>query len=673
MVLLCYLSCFSQQKDSLTISNADTLRAMITAFGQYRAETNVHPAIRSLQGADVDRSNKTSFVHSFNTLPGVRMEERSPGSYRINMRGSSLRSPFGVRNVKVYYNNIPLTDPGGNTYFNQLPINAIRSIEVAKGPASSLYGAGTGGVILLNSLSPWKKGIETDVFAGSYGLFGIMVSTNIMAGNKKQTLNISRTQQDGYREQSRMYRNSVSYSGELVIQKKYRLNLHTLLTDLYYQTPGGLTLNEFNTNPGQARPRAGTQPSATENKAAIYQKNAMLGLEQEILFNDSWKNTTTLYAAYAGIKNPSIRNYEQRSEPHFGGRTAFTHTRKIRKNIWNWMVGLEAQNGRFETDVYQNNSGNKGVLQTADILSFTTWNAFAQFNWQYKTLLDISAGISTFNNKDRIDRREPFSGEIQQRKFNNEWAPRISVIYRPASILQINGLLSRGYSPPTVAELLPSTSIISLDLQAENGWNTELGIRVQSKNKRWQTDINYFRFALQDALVQRRDSTGADFYTNAGNTLQQGIEWSGQFLQTWQQSKGIQLLQIKSAYTYSNFKYKNYRQNNSDFSGNRLPSVPEHIISITADLQWHTSFLIQSTLYTASSIWLNDANTQKADSYQLLGIRLQYGKKWKYYVGTDNLLKQTYSLGNDINAFGGRFYNTAPKANLMAGITIKLK
>ena len=52
--------------------------------------------------------------------PGVRMEERSPGSYRLNIRGSSIRSPFGVRDVKIYYNEIPLTDPGGNTYLNEL-------------------------------------------------------------------------------------------------------------------------------------------------------------------------------------------------------------------------------------------------------------------------------------------------------------------------------------------------------------------------------------------------------------------------------------------------------------------------------------------------------------------------------------------------------------------------
>src|SRR5690606_17778073 len=43
-----------------------------------------------------------SALPAINTIPGVRMEERSPGSYRLSLRGSSLRSPFGIRNVKVY-------------------------------------------------------------------------------------------------------------------------------------------------------------------------------------------------------------------------------------------------------------------------------------------------------------------------------------------------------------------------------------------------------------------------------------------------------------------------------------------------------------------------------------------------------------------------------------------
>jgi iron complex outermembrane receptor protein len=42
-----------------------------------------------------------------------------------------------------------------------------------------------------------------------------------------------------------------------------------------------------------------------------------------------------------------------------------------------------------------------------------------------------------------------------------------------------------------------------------------------------------------------------------------------------------------------------------------------------------------------------------------------------FYTGVDNLLSETYSLGNDINAAAGRYYNTAPKRNYYAGVSFQ--
>jgi iron complex outermembrane receptor protein len=56
-----------------------------------------------------------------------------------------------VRNVKFYWNGIPFTDASGNTPLNSLDYGAVQSMEIIKGPGSSLYGAGTGGVVLLQS------------------------------------------------------------------------------------------------------------------------------------------------------------------------------------------------------------------------------------------------------------------------------------------------------------------------------------------------------------------------------------------------------------------------------------------------------------------------------------------------------------------------------------------
>jgi len=41
-------------------------------------------------------------------------------------------------------------------------------------------------------------------------------------------------------------------------------------------------------------------------------------------------------------------------------------------------------------------------------------------------------------------------------------------------------------------------------------------------------------------------------------------------------------------------------------------------------------------------------------------------------AGADNLLNVNYSLGNDLNAFGGRYYNPAPGRNYFGGISMQL-
>ena len=149
LLLLSFTPCISQDEKSNTSRTLDEVT--VRSFEQNKKLKESSSLVKIIVLNNGDRYNKTSLVNVFNTVAGVRMEERSPGSYRINIRGSSLRSPFGVRNVKVYWNDIPITDPGGNTYFNQFAWNNFSYIEIFKGPAGSMYGAGTGGLVLLNN------------------------------------------------------------------------------------------------------------------------------------------------------------------------------------------------------------------------------------------------------------------------------------------------------------------------------------------------------------------------------------------------------------------------------------------------------------------------------------------------------------------------------------------
>ena len=64
--------------------------------------------------------------------------------------------------------------------------------------------------------------------------------------------------------------------------------------------------------------------------------------------------------------------------------------------------------------------------------------------------------------------------------------------------------------------LLPVSSIPSL--QAEHGLNYEGGIKSSWLQQRLYVEVNAFYYQLRNAIVQRRDASGADYFANAGNT-----------------------------------------------------------------------------------------------------------------------------------------------------------
>ena len=683
---LCFLVIpgFSQQvPPKREDEKSDTARTLdevtVKAFEQNRNLSSSIFSVKQIDLNNADRTTKTSLVNSFNSIAGVRMEERSPGSYRINIRGSSLRSPFGVRNVKVYWNDIPITDPGGTTYFNQFAFNNFSTIEIFKGPAGSMYGAGTGGLILLNNLDRWQTGASLDYLTGSYKLQNIFISARFGTKENKNQITYAHNQSDGYRIQSNMRRDNFSWQSVLKSSDKQQISASLLFTDMYYQTPGALTLAEYTASPKLARPAGSGFPSAVNAQASIFQKNIIAGFTNTSTIYPYLKNTTTFYGAFSQIKNAAIRNYERRNEPGFGGRTYFTFLKK--QNEQNYtrfqlIAGSEFQEGYFNTQVSKNKNGSPDSLQTNDDIKYSTYNIFIQSDISIKESWLINAGISLNKTKVNFSRLNRYPVLQQVRNYRNEIAPRISLKKVIAENSYLKATVSRGFSPPTIAELLPSTGVISTELEAEYGWNYELTAGYDIFHRKLRLEATGFYFKLNNALVQRRDISGADYFVNAGDIKQKGVEITAD-VSINPTNNSIENYRINAAFTYTNFRYGSFIKGPDNFSGKIVPSVPGNTFSLLADIQLKNGAYLNSTYYLASKIFLNDANTAAANAYQLLGVRLGWKKplrkkyKLNFYAGADNLLDETYSLGNDINAAANRFYNAAPPRNYYAGVSFQ--
>jgi len=643
----------------------------VHAYEQFGPILILPAAVGIVNRQDLDQYNNTNILQAVNTIPGVRMEERSPGSYRFGIRGSSLESPFGVRNVKVYYNDIPYTDPGGNTYLNQLGFYNIQSLEIIKGPGSSLYGSGTGGVLLINSMpAQWQPGATLNYTGGSYGLSN--TEAEIRFGDSTHNVILyQHLVSNGYRQQSAMRNDIISWDGVVKHSGKSELSVHFLYDDLYYQTPGGLTLAEYNTDPAQARPGTSSAPGAVQAKAAIYQKTFLSGFTYKTQFDTHWSNTTTLYGDFSQQLNPNIRNYSRTSEPNFGGRTSFAYQVAKGKSTFQWVTGGEVQEQLADDRTYNNVNGDPQALQADQEINNGQIMGFTQLSWTIGNWI-AKGGVSINSLNVALTTLSAAPSVTQNKTYSSQAAPRLALLNRLTENLSVYTTVEKGFSPPTITELVPTGSQVNFNLSPEKGWNYEGGLRGYTIKHQIYFDINVFYFRLQNTIVERRDSSGGDYYLNSGSTTQAGVE-------AYLKYKVIAAKQLNTflwlGYSGYSFHYEKFVQLTTDYSGKALPGTPNNTISAGVSLALNVGLYADVNNYFCDRIALNDANTAYSASYNLLGCKIGYKKAMrKYffdiYAGANNILNQEYSLGNDINAINGRYYNTAPLLNYYAGISL---
>ncbi len=647
---------------------------IIKAYASDRPATEVPAAIGVVKEHELNRFSNTSLLPAVNTVPGVRMEERSPGSYRFAIRGSSLRSPFGVRNVKFYWNGLPLTDGGGNTYLNLFDFNSVGSLEIIKGPGASLYGAGTGGVVLMNSPAMATGDVQTSLVAGSYGLLrvqggGTIAQTKIF----QMTMRLGYQQADGYRQQTKMNRFTAGIDTKVNIGARSTLSGTLFSTQLYYQTPGGLSKSQYDADPRQARP-SGTTPGAVEQQAAVDNKTSYGGISLEQRWSDQWNSHVGAFGSLTDLTNPSIRNYETREEKNWGGR--FDTQYKFTKSGMAGKLTFGAEYQRFSSPVtdYDNNQGSPGNVQTSDKLGSELLLAFAQAELDLHHEFYLTIGASGNFIKYQFMRTSVTPEVSQERNFDPVLSPRVALLKKLFGAISVYGSVSSGFSPPSLAEVRPSTATFNSTLNPERGINYEVGLKGLLFTH-LETTVSLYDFRLRNTIVIQRDASGADYFVNAGATSQQGAElflrWSSAF------SKGkLTSFRAWASYTYNHFRFKDYVNDGKDYSGNALTGVPANLLVTGIDLLFKKGVYMNITGSYNDRLPLNDANTDFAADYFLLGARIGYtlGKKvpLELFTGVDNCLDQRYSLGNDLNAAGARYYNAAAGRNYWVGLAVRI-
>ncbi|CAM4379963.1 iron complex outermembrane recepter protein [Pedobacter westerhofensis] len=663
-------------------SNLNEVR--VTGFAGNRTKKETAGAIALITSKDINRGSGMSFQQALNAIPGVRMDQSTLSEARISIRGNGVRSSFGLRNIKVYLNDIPVTEADGTTRIEALDVNSIGRAEVIKGPASSIYGAGTGGVINFQlQRSPYgEQSFEASALAGSYGLHRLAATYRSGGDQINSYVSYGWQEYDGYRQHSNDMRRFLSGNFQLFPSNKRIITLLLNRTTQYSQIPGSLTASQVEADPKQAN------ASNLDKQAGRYQTWTRVGLGQQYKFNDQFSNSTSVFTYSYDLNHPLPYAYLRNFYQSYGGRTSFTYEPAFTVLPTKFIVGTEFNQGLTKGTQYVNNKGQEGALTANIDYRNTLYSLFYQSETQLGSQTLLTLGLSYNSLKyDVSNYLIPAQSGIKD--FKPQATPRIALSHNFSEALSLHASVSSGFSPPSSSEVKNVDGSINPNLQAEKAVNYEINAKGNLFHSRFSYDLAVFKMDMKGELIAQSVQQGITIYNNAGKTTHNGAELA----LSWQALKpddqnAIASLRPFVALTYSDFTFKDYQvlnaanQVTATYNGNELTGVAPWVLSAGLDVETRLGLYVNLNYYYNDRMPLNDSNTDYNKSYGVAGAKVGYKRKlglsfeMNIYGGLDNIFDESYSSIISLNAAaasGGQpaYFNPSPKRNGYAGLSLK--
>ncbi|PTB91239.1 TonB-dependent receptor, partial [Marivirga lumbricoides] len=300
--------------------------------------------------------------------------------------------------------------------------------------------------------------------AGSFGQFHAKINGQLKKDKWTGFYALDHQQAEGYRDHNALDRQVYQLSGRYQINDNNQLDLHVLLSDLYYEIPGGLNKEQFDENPHQARPG-----SAAQN-ASIDQKTLLAGAGYTSFFTSQLSQTTHVGFTYTDFKNPFILDYKEDINKELAIRNQWTYEVNWQNTALQLDAGFEWQFADNLAENFGNKDGEKDTIRFSDELRIDRKFFFLQSQlsyYQWKVTLGLSSNLLTYNVNRNIN---AFAAPYEfERQFDNEIIPRLAVQYQWNAQNMTFASVSEGFSSPTLDEIRTNEGSINRELQAERG------------------------------------------------------------------------------------------------------------------------------------------------------------------------------------------------------------
>lgn len=642
---------------------------------------DVPTAVQAISREEIQRNDETFVAPILNRIPGLFMESGSLNTNRIAIRGIGSRTPFATNRVRVYFDDIPLTTGEGESTLEDIDINTLERIEVIRGPASGIYGAGLGGTINMLSAAPGGASttLRTKYITGSYGLRNFQMNFSNSSENGSFNVALNDLNNDGYRENSEYSRRSAIVSGRFAGGEKLMISVLGSFIDLNAEIPSSLDRATFLESP--------TSAAASWNAAEGYEsyQKGLGGVSFQYSLTDHLTLHSSGFLSFRDAYEPRPFNILDEETVATGFRTRLQYLWITDKQSTTFQAGTEIFTDWYNWSTYDNRyeqfPGQGSVL--GEILSDNSEQRSYEnyfFHVRHEREKWIIEGGFNFNVTEYQLLDKYFDGDNQSGSydFDEVFSPRLGLIYRAGAHWNIFATVSHGFSMPSLEETLTPEGRINTSILPETGFNYEGGIKGHWLNQRLAGELTIYHTDIENLLVAER--VGPDQYVglNAGKTTHNGLEALLRYRQNI--NKNLVINPFLSV-TLADYKFNQFVSRDIDYGGNQISGFPGEIVNIGFDIRSAAGYYFISDFRYVGEAFLNDENTLTNSSYDVINVKAGFQKDFRSGLfidinfGVNNLLDEKYASMILVNAvgFGGSdpryFYPGLPR-NYYGGVSL---
>lgn len=699
----------AEEEKTLTLSPV-----VVTATRHAQNSFDLPVAIDVVSEKDIKEGQlQMQLSESLIRVPGITAQNRNQQAQdpQISSRGFGSRSSFGVRGIRIYVDGIPLTMPDGQGQPGVIDLSSIKSIEVMRGPFSSLYGNSSGGVIqMFTADAPATPTIGATTMFGSYDTKRNVLEAAGQLEGLEYMLNISNFESDGYRTNSS--------SNKQMATAKFRFNLteDTKVTalvnwfDQEAQDPLGLDRARAFSNSTRDK----VVPAALFANTSVKRDHTQVGFNIEHALND---NNTISFIPYVGTRNNAqilttsalatglvgsctasnppagtCARLSEISREFYGADTRWDNKGNLGSMPYNLSIGItygKSSDNRLDRNILVNGLTANALNRDEKNIS-TNFDQYIQGKLSVTPTLDVHAGAR--HTKVKLEVTDNFttpgapgqgdnSGSVEYQKTT----PVIGAVWKATEALNLYANFGKGFETPTFIEAAFDTvsggvaSRPNLSLKAAESRNIEIGAKAFLTDN-IRANLTLFKIDTENEIVTRQTVSGRSSYQNAGDTKRTGLEASID-------ASLANNFTVYGSYTLLNAKFEDpfvtvinaAGATGTVNSGNRIPGTYKS--QIYGEVAWrYPAFGFFSALEGRynSQVYVNDINIDKAPSYAVFNIRAgleQNLTNWRFkeFIRLENITDKDYIGSVRVNDGNSLFFEPAAGRNYLLGLSAQYK